>query len=119
MDPSEENDSNDADNADDTKNNDSSGEEAFGAEHLLLLFDCDASMFEQYVTCLSDDGEDQHFVSPMDVATTAAWKFVRTKIRDMAETKSGKRDGVGVVRFSIYIQIIIMNVSIISHICYV
>lgn len=77
-------------------------------------------MFEQYVTCLSDDGEDQHFVSPMDVATTAAWKFVRTKIRDMAETKSGKRDGVGVVRFSIYIY---SNyhyecniVSIISHI---
>ena len=59
-------------------------------------------MFEQYVTCLSDDGEDQHFVSPMDVATTAAWKFVRTKIRDMAETKSGKRDGVGVVRDSVY-----------------
>lgn len=55
-------------------------------------------MFEQYVPCLSEDGEDQQLVSPMDVAIEAAHRFLRTKIRDTAETKSGKRDGVGVVR---------------------
>ena len=55
-------------------------------------------MFEQYVPCLSEDGEDQQLVSPMDVCIEAAHRFLRTKIRDTAETKSGKRDGVGVVR---------------------
>ena len=55
-------------------------------------------MFEQYVPCLSENGEDQQLVSPMDVCIEAAHRFLRTKIRDTAETKSGKRDGVGVVR---------------------
>lgn len=47
-------------------------------------------MFEQYVPCLSEDGEDQHLVSPMDVAITAAERFLRTKIRDTAETNLAK-----------------------------
>ena len=74
----------------------------FGAEHLLFLFDCDDSMFEQYVPCQLDDFDDaeqQQLVSPMDVAVTAAHRFLRTKIRDMAETKSGKRDAVGVLLY--------------------
>lgn len=86
-----------------------------GAQHILLLIDCDHSMFEQYLPCLSDhiddseesgdnDGADCkmqscNYVSPMDVAVTAAHRFLRTKIRDVAETKSGKRDGVGVILY--------------------
>ena len=54
-------------------------------------------MFEKYVPCLSEDGEESNLVSPMDVAVTAASQFLRTKIKDIAETKGGKRDGVGVV----------------------
>jgi len=58
-------------------------------------------MFEQYVPCLSEDSDDgeHNFVSPMQVAATAARQFLRTKIRNIAETKSGKRDGVGVLLY--------------------
>ena len=63
-------------------------------------------MFEQYVPCLADNDDDdsdveveQSLVSPMDVAVTAAYQFLRTKIRDIAETKAGKRDGVGVLLY--------------------
>lgn len=86
-----------------------------GAQHILLLIDCDHSMFEQYVPCLSDRVDESeesgdndssdckmhtfNYVSPMDVAVTAAQRFLRTKIRDVAETKSGKRDSVGVLLY--------------------
>ena len=83
-----------------------------GAQHIVLLIDCDESMFEEYVPCLSDridgsegggdndnENDNLNFVSPMDVAITAAHRFIRTKIRDVAETKSGKRDGVGVLLY--------------------
>jgi hypothetical protein len=82
----------------------------YGAEHVLLLFDCDASMFERYVPCHrtpssnDDDGDNDEdvgvvYYSPMDVATTAAHRLLRAKVRDVAETKSGTRDGVGVVLY--------------------
>eukprot|EP00581_Thalassiosira_minuscula_P008296 CAMPEP_0183702362 /NCGR_PEP_ID=MMETSP0737-20130205/489_1 /TAXON_ID=385413 /ORGANISM="Thalassiosira miniscula, Strain CCMP1093" /LENGTH=727 /DNA_ID=CAMNT_0025928959 /DNA_START=44 /DNA_END=2227 /DNA_ORIENTATION=- len=81
----------------------------FGAEHLLFLFDCDDSMFEKYVPCIMDDFDDddntneeedrQQFVSPMDIAITAAHRYLRTKIRDIAETKTGKRDALGVLLY--------------------
>jgi len=95
-----------------------------GAQHIVLLIDCNDSMFDQYVPCLSDHIEDSEggssgedddhanddggkkkmsptctYVSPMDVAITAAHRYLRTKIRDVAETKSGKRDGVGVLLY--------------------
>ena len=59
-------------------------------------------MFEKYVPCLSEDGEESNLVSPMDVAVTAASQFLRTKIKDIAETKGGKRDGVGVVSVLVF-----------------
>ena len=110
----------------------------YGAEHVLLLFDCDASMFERYVSCRrssssssSSTNDDDDYVeeegyftggkigdgdenddddrrrmnrglvrySPMDVAATAAHRLLRAKVRDVAETKSGKRDGVGVLLY--------------------
>ena len=86
-----------------------------GAQHIILLIDCDNSMFEPYVPCLSDpaDGSEASgdndnatrrmqtcdYVSPMDVAITASHRILRTKIRYVAETKSGKRDGVGVLLY--------------------
>ncbi|KAL9188308.1 hypothetical protein ACHAXT_006686 [Thalassiosira profunda] len=79
----------------------------YGAEHILFLFDCDPSMFDKYVPCLAEEnaGEDgeaeqkEEMVSPMDVAVEAAHRYLRTKIRDIAETRGGKRDGVGVVLY--------------------
>ena len=111
----------------------------YGAEHVLLLFDCDASMFERYVSCRrsssssssstnddddyveeegyftggkigdgdeNDDDDDRRRMnrglvrySPMDVAATAAHRLLRAKVRDVAETKAGKRDGVGVLLY--------------------
>ena len=83
------------------ENNNNSSDANYGAEHLLLLFDCNHTMFEKYVPCLSEDGEESNLVSPMDVAVTAASQFLRTKIKDIAETKGGKRDGVGVVSIGV------------------
>ena len=111
----------------------------YGAEHVLLLFDCDASMFKRYVSCRQssssssssstnddddnvkeegdftggkigdgdeNDDDDRRRMnlglvrySPMDVAATAAHRLLRAKVRDVAETKSGKRDGVGVLLY--------------------
>lgn len=118
----------DGDNADDEAEGGSGAVQHYGAEHLLLLLDCDASMFEQYVPCLrsssspsnNDDDENDNngkndtddknsdggktaggivHYSPMDVAITAAHRLLRSKVRDAAETKSGKRDGVGVLLY--------------------
>jgi hypothetical protein len=121
----------DDDNANDDEDNSSGAVQHYGAEHLLLLLDCDASMFEQYVPCLrsssssSNDNDDDNdnndnngrkkdtndknsdgindggivHYSPMDVAITAAHRLLRSKVRDAAETKSGKRDGVGVLLY--------------------
>ena len=97
------------DNADDDTNDEGGGTNEgkhVGAEHILFLLDCDDSMFDQYVPCLPDDqdGDDimddnnneveEKLVSPMEVAITAAHKFLRTKIRDIAETRTGRRDAV-------------------------
>ena len=85
----------------------------YGAEHVLLLLDCDASMFERYVACRrpppspTDDDDDRVdpaargpvLRSPMDVAATAAHRLLRAKVRDVAETRCGKRDGVGVLLY--------------------
>ena len=89
---------------DEDVSNDDNEEKHAGAEHLLLLFDCDDSMFERYVPVLAegaendeddeDDAVKHEYVSPMEVAVTTAHRFLRTKIRDIAETKTGKRDGV-------------------------
>jgi hypothetical protein len=68
-------------------------------------------MFERYVMCRrSDDVDDDaqtveegdtvvQYYSPMDVAITAAHRLLRTKVRNVAETMSGKRDGVGVLLY--------------------
>jgi hypothetical protein len=37
--------------------------------------------------------------SPIDVAATAAHRLLRARVRDVAETKTGKRDGVGVLLY--------------------
>jgi hypothetical protein len=53
--------------------------------------------------CGSDDDRRRdgvaRYYSPMDVAATAAHRLLRAKVRDVAETKSGKRDGVGVLLY--------------------
>lgn len=57
-------------------------------------------MFEEYVPCLvEDDSDKEEFVSPMDVAVTAAYRTLENKIRDVAETKSGRRDTIGILLY--------------------
>mmetsp|Transcript_44054 Transcript_44054/g.93790 ORF Transcript_44054/g.93790 Transcript_44054/m.93790 type:complete len:711 (+) Transcript_44054:140-2272(+) len=86
------------------------GDRFGGAEHLLFLFDCDDSMFEPNVPCRLDDfdDDDEHGgeevavvarVSAMDVAVASAHRLLRTKVRDVAETRGGKRDSVGVLLY--------------------
>lgn len=97
----------------------------FGAEHVVLLFDCNPSMFERYIPMMPDEDDvdsdeemdtllgigggggggttenssKERLLSPMEVALTAAHKLLRMRIRAVAETKSGKRNGVGVILF--------------------
>lgn len=99
------------DENDDDDDENKSGMGGFGAEHILLLIDCHESMFEKYIPLL-DDKEDDHInkdmdnnkekeklFAPMDVAITAAHRLLRMKIRNIAETKTGKRDGVGILLY--------------------
>lgn len=97
------------------EDNSSGAVQHYGAEHLLFLFDCDASMFDRYVPCLrssstnNDDDENDIgrkdntngknsdrmntggivIYSPIDVAISAAHCLLRLKVRDAAETKYG------------------------------
>ena len=76
-------------------------------------------MFEKYIPLLddADEGDDDNdemvvdsnnnnigtkekkLFAPMDVAITAAHRLLRMKIRNIAETKTGKRDGVGILLY--------------------
>lgn len=88
----------------------------YGAEHILLLIDCHESMFEKYIPLLddADNDDDQEMegsnnnnapikekklFAPHDVAVTAAHRLLRMKIRNIAETRTGKRDGVGILLY--------------------
>ncbi|KAL7497365.1 hypothetical protein ACHAWT_006377 [Skeletonema menzelii] len=101
-------------NDDDENNPGSAGAGGFGAEHILLLIDCHESMFEKYIPLLDDaDMDDDDFAdsnnngptkekklfAPHDVAITAAHRLLRMKIRNIAETRTGKRDGVGILLY--------------------
>jgi non-homologous end joining protein Ku len=85
----------------------------------LLLIDCHESMFEKYIPLLDDADimddadndemadsnntnnvtKEKKLFAPMDVAITAAHRLLRMKIRNIAETKTGKRDGVGILLY--------------------
>jgi hypothetical protein len=101
-------------------NNSSSGGGGFGAEHILLLIDCHKSMFDKYIPLVDDTTDDvsmennddnndnddmaipkkeKKLFAPMDVAITAAHRLLRMKIRNTAETRTGKRDGVGILLY--------------------
>lgn len=83
----------------------------------MLLIDCHESMFEKYIPLLDDadiDNDDDEemegsnnsapvkekkLFAPHDVAVTAAHRLLRMKIRNIAETRTGKRDGVGILLY--------------------
>eukprot|EP00804_Cyclotella_cryptica_P014014 CCRYP_002509-RA/>CCRYP_002509-RA protein AED:0.24 eAED:0.24 QI:97/0.66/0.75/1/0.66/0.75/4/0/477 len=94
----------------------------YGAEHALILLDCHPSMFECFLPrqdddddehsttekatvrkSMNDDGEntkeDAAMKSPMEVALTAITQLLRMRIRTVAESKTGKRNGVGVLLY--------------------
>jgi hypothetical protein len=52
-------------------------------------------MFESYIPQEGDDG----LQSPMSLALTAISSLLRLRIRTVAESKTGKRNGVGVLLF--------------------
>jgi non-homologous end joining protein Ku len=76
-------------------------------------------MFEKYIPLLDDADimdedndndemadssnnnvtKEKKLFAPMDVAITAAHRLLRMKIRNIAETKTGKRDGVGILLY--------------------
>jgi hypothetical protein len=66
----------------------------YGAEHALILLDCNPAMFERYIA--HEGGEHQ---SPMELSLTAISQLLRMRIRTVAESKTGKRNGVGVLLF--------------------
>lgn len=83
--------------APDANGNREDRENAFGAQHVLILIDCRPSMFEQTISI----GEDGVFVSPMDVALDVCEKFLRSKVKQVATNKTGKRDGVGILLYGV------------------
>mmetsp|Transcript_21189 Transcript_21189/g.27294 ORF Transcript_21189/g.27294 Transcript_21189/m.27294 type:complete len:811 (-) Transcript_21189:225-2657(-) len=99
--------------------------ERFNAEHLLILIDCRKEMFTKCVHVSRDDddekvsvmnhsnenpaasspatGESQHkvaMITPFDATLMAVEDLLRQRVRFVATTKSGKRDGVGVLLYN-------------------
>jgi len=94
----------------------------YGAEHALILLDCNPSMFECFIPRdyrddadntterifvrdgiedggnMEDDGQNSR-QSPMEVALTAIIQLLRMRIRTVSESKTGKRNGVGVLLY--------------------
>ncbi len=87
-----------------------------GAQHILILLDCHHSMFRPYISTLCnttrtsqennhsnddmDEGGEEKWLSPMDAALIAAKRLLQHRVHHVATTRTGKRDGVGIVLFN-------------------
>jgi hypothetical protein len=75
---------------------DDSGEEraegvVHGAQHVMILVDCRPSMF------LPSFLHENNKISPMQASLLAIEEVLRSKVKNVAVLKTGKRDGVGVL----------------------
>lgn len=81
----------------DNDDDEGSGETLPGSQHVLVLLDCRREMFPEF---LPDPEYPEEKCSPMDLALAACEKLVRQKVRSTTTSKSGTRDGFGVVFYN-------------------
>ena len=70
----------------------------FGAQHVVALIDCSATMFTPCIDW-QQDADTQKRISPMDAALIACERLARKRVLIVATQKTGKRDGVGVLLY--------------------
>jgi hypothetical protein len=92
-----------------------------GASHILVMIDCNPTMFVPSIRLTSDDDDDdddtgggeeaenasdenvsqkQQLVTPFEAALRAAEKLIRGKVHSVATSRGGTRDGVGLMLFA-------------------
>ena len=94
-----------------------------GAQHILILLDCHHSMFQPYIRNRKEEHNDDDrtdanadananssndvtttmtmtMLSPIDAALIAAQRLLHHRAHHVATTRTGKRDGVGIVLFN-------------------
>jgi hypothetical protein len=72
-----------------------------GADHVLVLLDCDPAMFETTFPVDGDDAseEERKMMTPMDASLKVLEEHVRASVRNTVENKTGKRNGFGLKLF--------------------
>ena len=71
----------------------------FGAQHVVALIDCSATMFTPCIDWHQQDTDTRKSISPMDAALIACERLARNRVLKVATQKTGKRDGVGVLLY--------------------
>jgi ATP-dependent DNA helicase 2 subunit 1 len=70
-----------------------------GAQHIIILVDAHPSMFKPYIRTKSHHAG-HAYISPFDAALIASEKLLHHRVNSVATTRTGKRDGVGIVLFN-------------------
>jgi ATP-dependent DNA helicase 2 subunit 1 len=70
-----------------------------GAQHIIILIDSHPSMFEPCIQA-AYDSINGNCISPFDAAIIAAENIIHDKVHFSATTKTGKRDGIGIILYN-------------------
>ena len=99
-------DEDDEDDNDDIKYN----QQVAGAQHILLLIDCNSKMFDKCMAASSNSNDHDHdrdksnekIITPFDASLKAAEQLLQCRIQHVAtaQGRGGRRDGVGVLLYN-------------------
>ena len=105
----------DLDNDKDTEDDEEVSGAEYGAQHVLILIDCCPTMFQPCVVVVQSQSQSQSqsqnndnveqqntpqlTISPFDAALRAVAQLLKLRVKYVATSKTGKRDGVGVMLF--------------------
>lgn len=70
-----------------------------GGQHIVILIDSHLNMFEPCIRQAYDDANAK-YISPFDAAIIAAENIIHNKVHYSATTKTGKRDGIGIILYN-------------------
>ena len=103
------------------------GDKIPGAQHILILLDCNRTMFQSYIhqtkqnededgdgdgeSATRTETESKNLISPIDAALIACQKLLHHRVHNVATTRTGKRDGVGIVLFNCPISTSSLNLN--------
>ena len=80
-----------------------------GAQHIIILLDAHPSMFAPYIrrsmsavdsNKVLSTSTSNSYISPFDAALIACERLLHHRVHNVATTRTGKRDGVGILLFN-------------------